>query len=94
MDNLTHTLTAVALSHAGLHRKTRFATLTLIVAANLPDIDIVSRFWGSTTYLKYHRGITHSILGVTVLAFLLGSAMYFLGSKAKRKPGPTTAITG
>ena len=64
MDNLTHTLTAVALSHAGLRRKTRFATLTLIAAANLPDVDIISRFWGSATYLKYHRGFTHSILGV------------------------------
>jgi len=88
VDNLTHTLTAVALSHAGLHRKTRFATLTLIVAANLPDIDIISRFWGSATYLKYHRGLTHSILGVSLLALLLGWTVYFLGSKAKPKSGP------
>jgi len=88
LDNLTHTLTAIALSHAGLHRKTRFATLTLIVAANLPDIDIISRFWGSATYLKHHRGITHSILGVSVLALLAGCVVYFLGRKAKPKSGP------
>ena len=88
MDNLTHTLTAVALSQAGLHRKTRFATLTLIVAANLPDIDIISGFWGSATYLKYHRGLTHSILGVSLLALLVGWTVYFLGSKAKPKSGP------
>jgi len=88
VDNLTHTLSAVALSHAGLHRKTRFATLTLIAGANLPDIDIVSRFWGSATYLKYHRGLSHSILGVSLLAFLLALAVYFLGGKAKPKPGP------
>jgi inner membrane protein len=92
VDNLTHTLTAVALSHAGLHRKTRFATLTLIAAANLPDIDILSRFWGNTAYLKYHRGITHSILGVTLLAFLLGGAIYLLGSKVKSKPGPSLSL--
>ena len=36
MDNLTHTLTAVAISQTGLNRKTRFATLTLILAANAP----------------------------------------------------------
>ena len=88
MDNLTHTLTAVALSHAGLHRKTRFATLTLIAAVNLPDIDFLSRFWGSVTYLKYHRGYTHSILGVSLLALLLAGAIYFLGRNAKPKPGP------
>src|SRR5208283_5741734 len=82
VDNLTHTLTAVALSHAGLNRKTRFATLTLIAAANLPDLDIISRLWGSATYLKYHRGITHSILGVSLLAFLLAGTIYLLGRKA------------
>ena len=88
MDNLTHTLSAVALSQAGLHRKTRFATLTLIVAANLPDLDIVSRLWGNATYLRYHRGLTHSILGVSLLAFPLALTIYFLGGKAKPKPGP------
>ena len=88
MDNLTHTLTALALSHAGLHRKTRFATLTLIAAANLPDIDIISRFWGSVAYLKYHRSLTHSILGVTLLAFLLAWTIYLLGRKSKPKSGP------
>ena len=92
MDNLTHTLTAVALSHAGLRRKTRFATLTLIAAANLPDLDIVSRLWGSVTYLKYHRGFTHSILGVSLLAFLLAWTVCFLGRKAKPKSGPPLSL--
>jgi len=92
VDNLTHTLTGIALSHAGLNRKTRFATLTLVIAANLPDIDIVSRYWGSTTYLKYHRGFTHSILGVSLLALLLGGTIYLLGRKLKAQPGPSTSL--
>ena len=88
MDNLTHTLTAVAMSQAGLNRKTRFATLALMVGANAPDIDIVSRLGGSATYLKYHRGITHSILGVVVLAAVVAALVYFPGRKARppRKP--------
>ena len=85
MDNLTHTLTAVALSQAGLNRKTRFATLTLILGANLPDIDFVSLLGGAATCLKYHRGITHSILGGAVLASLLGAAVYFLGRRSAPK---------
>lgn len=90
MDNLTHTLAALAMSQAGLNRKTRFATLTLIVGANLPDIDLVGALGGGATYLKYHRGITHSILGAAILATLLGALVYFLGRKAPpaKKPGP------
>ena len=85
MDNLTHTLTAVAMSHAGLNRKTRFATLTLILGANLPDLDAVSRFDSAATYLKYHRGITHSLLGVTVLGIALGLITAYLGRRAVPK---------
>ena len=59
VDNLTHTLSAVAISHAGLNRKTRFATLAVVVAANLPDIDAVTLVKGTAAYLHYHRGITH-----------------------------------
>ena len=85
MDNITHTLTAVALSQAGLNRKTRFATLALVVGANLPDVDLIWAYGGTATYLKYHRGITHSFLGVTVLAALLGCLIYFAGRRAAPK---------
>jgi len=77
------------MSHAGLNRKTRFATLVLIAGSNLPDIDVVSRIDSSATYLKYHRGITHSILGVTVLGIGLALVTYYLGRKAApMKSGP------
>jgi len=89
LDNLTHTLTGLALSQAGLNRKTRFATLALVVGANLPDVDLLTRFVGATTYLRYHRGITHSILGVAVLAVLLAGVIYYLGRRAApKKSGP------
>jgi len=85
VDNVTHTLTAVALSQAGLNRKTRFATLALVVGSNLPDVDLAWAYWGTATYLKYHRGITHSFFGVTVLAALLGCLIYFAGRRAAPK---------
>ncbi|MEJ2007227.1 MAG: metal-dependent hydrolase [Acidobacteriota bacterium] len=89
MDNVTHTLTGLAISYAGFNRKTRYATLAIVIGANLPDIDILSRFGGSVTYLKYHRGITHSIIGITVLAALLAATVYFLGKRARApKSGP------
>lgn len=82
MDNLTHTLTGFALSQAGLKRKTRYAAWALVIGSNLPDVDGVTRFWGSAAYLKYHRGITHSILGAAVLAGVLAAVLYALGKRA------------
>ncbi|MGE5327671.1 MAG: metal-dependent hydrolase [Deltaproteobacteria bacterium] len=89
MDNITHTLTGLALANAGLNRKTRFATAALVIGSNLPDLDIL---WsgGGAKYLEYHRGITHSILGAAVLAVLLAAAFCFLGKRASppRKQTP------
>jgi hypothetical protein len=61
LDNLTHSLTGFALSRAGFDRFTKSATAILILAANVPDIDIVTRAWGSLAYLNYHRHLTHAI---------------------------------
>ncbi|MGA3325062.1 MAG: metal-dependent hydrolase [Terriglobia bacterium] len=87
MDNLTHTLTAVAISQTGLNRKTRFATLTLILCANAPDIDVLSGLKDSVTYLKYHRGITHSFVGIIFLAVLLSGLIFWVGKRVQPKPG-------
>lgn len=88
MDNLTHTLTGIAISHTGLNRKTRFATLSLILAANAPDIDILARLKSSLAYLQYHRGISHSLLGIVVLALLVAGLVYGLGKRSPRGSGP------
>ena len=86
MDNLTHTLTGIAISQVGLNRKTRFATLALVLASNAPDADIVTRFQSSAVYLEYHRGITHSVPGGTVLALILAVLLYLVGRRTPPKP--------
>ncbi len=70
MDPLTHTLTGLALSRSGLNRLSVHAAPVLLLAANAPDIDIVSLGWGSAAYLHYHRHLTHAFLMVPVLAIL------------------------
>jgi inner membrane protein len=87
MDNLTHTLTAIAISQTGLNRKTRFATLTVILAANAPDLDIVAGLKDGATYLKYHRGITHSFIGIIAIAVILWGVMSWIGKRVRSKPG-------
>ena len=87
MDNLTHTLYGLALARTGLHRTTPRATLTLLVGANLPDVDFISIFWGDINYLKYHRGITHSFAGVFLGAVVLASVVYWINNHLlKGKP--------
>ena len=71
MDNVTHTLVGAALAETGLKRWTPFATPTLLIAANFPDIDIIVGLFGSLTYLEHHRGITHAIVGIPILSLLL-----------------------
>jgi inner membrane protein len=89
MDNLTHTLTGIAISQAGFNRKTRYATLALVIGSNLPDIDSVSGFGGGVAYLEHHRGITHSIIGVLVLGIALAAVIYLVGKRARpRATGP------
>ena len=85
MDNLTHTLTGLAISQAGFNHKTRLATLAIVVGSNLPDVDSVSGFWGSVTYLQHHRGITHSIVGVIALGIALAGTVYFVGRRLRTK---------
>lgn len=71
MDPLTHTATGLFLSRAGLKSWTPLATPILLIAANAPDIDIVTAAGGSLNYLHFHRHLTHALVAVPVIA--LGS---------------------
>ena len=68
MDNVSHSLMGLALSRAGLNRVTPRATLLLLLSANIPDIDIVMLAKSQLAYLESHRGPTHALLAVPILA--------------------------
>jgi len=70
MDPLTHTLTGLFLSRAGLKRWTPLATPILLLAANAPDVDIVTAGGGSLNYLHFHRHLTHSLIAMPLMALL------------------------
>jgi inner membrane protein len=71
MDNLTHSLVGVVIAKAGAERLSPCATTVCVLAANAPDIDVLTRFGGHWTYLHHHRGLTHSIVGTLALALLI-----------------------
>jgi inner membrane protein len=70
MDNLTHSLTGLMLSRAGFNRFYPRATLVLVLAANIPDIDFLAVTGGWLYYFEQHRGITHSIAAAPLMALL------------------------
>ncbi len=70
MDNVTHSLTGLALSRAGLDRFCPKAVWLLLLSANAPDTDIVAAPQGAFRYLEIHRGYSHSLVAVPFLAAL------------------------
>jgi inner membrane protein len=73
MDNLAHTLTGAALGEAGLKEKTGLGLATLMIAANLPDLDALGLLVGEN--LAWRRGWTHGPIGLLVLPPLLAGVM-------------------
>ena len=91
MDNVCHTLVGGVLARAGCDRLSPLATPTMLVAANLPDVDIVSAMWGDLAYLEHHRGITHSLVGIAVEAPLLAGVAVGLARIARWRNPSTPA---
>jgi inner membrane protein len=67
MDSITHTLFGLAL-YGAVDKKDmeksqkRAYLLTAVGASQIPDIDVISKFWDSEgLYQMWHRGITHSV---------------------------------
>jgi inner membrane protein len=85
LDPVTHLLTGACLSRAGLNQKTGLATLTLTLAAEMPDIDFVAYLGGSVTGFAHHRGFTHTLLGVPFVAALTVAAVYGIHRLMKKR---------
>ena len=83
MDNVCHTLVGAALGEAGLKRRTRFGSATLMIAANLPDIDVLV-FATSTPSVAFRRGWTHGILAQALLPIALTGLIWLV---ARWRPG-------
>ena len=66
MDNLCHTLVGAAIGEAGLKRQTRFGNATLMIAANLPDIDVLA-FATDVPAVALRRGWTHGTVAQLLL---------------------------
>jgi inner membrane protein len=74
VDNLCHSLVGAAIGKAGLARRTTLGMSTLVIANNLPDID-VAVFATNTLAMSFRRGWTHGVLAQAALPVILTGAM-------------------
>ncbi|MDY7226818.1 metal-dependent hydrolase [Hyalangium rubrum] len=91
MDNLAHSLVGAWMAEAGLKRKTPLATATLVIGANLPDIDGFTVLLGSDTSLLLRRGMTHGVISLAVLPWALAGAMMLWDQHVRRRRHPDKA---
>jgi inner membrane protein len=82
MDNLCHTLAGAALGKAGLASRTRYGMTTLMVSANLPDID-VAVFLTDTLPMSFRRGWTHGVLAQVTLPLALAGVVWLIGRRTE-----------
>ncbi|MYL83106.1 metal-dependent hydrolase [Desulfovibrio aerotolerans] len=85
MDPVTHAVAGVLIGQAA---RDRFPTVRALIplsalAAWMPDVDNIVTFFGPEAYMRYHRGLTHSLLGGALLAWLLAAltARFTTGAK-------------
>lgn len=93
MDNLCHTLTGAALAEGGLKHRTRFATPLLMIASNLPDLDVFA-YATDTPAVEFRRGWTHGVLGQAVLPLLLAAVLVALDRYRPARAGTPPARAG
>ena len=66
------------MGRAGFNRKSAYATVTMVLAAEAADLDVLWEFKGSIAGLQHHRGITHSFAGVPFVAAAMLAFVYLL----------------
>jgi inner membrane protein len=92
MDNLCHTLVGAALGETGLKRRTPLGMATLLIGANLPDVDAFTyAFSDGPTALEFRRGWTHGVLAMAVLPVVLAGSMTGLDRAIRRRRRPERA---
>jgi inner membrane protein len=77
------------MGRSGFNRKTALATVTMVLAAEAADSDVLWEFRGSIAGLQHHRGITHSFIGVPfVAAAVLGLVFLLHRFQSRKRPPP------
>ena len=84
VDPVRHTLVGAGSARSGLARRTALGTATLLIGANLPDLDVLAYLDGPAADLSFRRGWTHGIPALIVLPLLLTGAILAFDGAGRR----------
>ena len=70
MDILTHGMCGTALA-SPLFITQPEAAIAMIAGATLPDLDVYGRVFGKNGFFRWHRTITHSIVGTLIFSTIV-----------------------
>ena len=89
MDTASHFVIGVSLaglssiSHGSFHEPIVSQTILLgtLIGSQAPDFDGITKFFGgNTSYIKHHRGITHSIPAIFIWPTIITAVLTLLYS--------------
>lgn len=88
MDNLCHSLAGAVLAECGFAKRSRFATAAMVIAANIPDVDVAYIFIGDQlSGLESRRGWTHSVPALALWPFVVvGGVLLWRRFSVRRPP--------
>ncbi|MFZ5646604.1 MAG: metal-dependent hydrolase [Bacillota bacterium] len=84
MDNITHALIGLT-ANSLLKEKNKTTFWISLISSELPDIDILYRLKSSAEYMLNHRGFSHSLPGLFLMAGIVTLVAGLLSPGADRK---------
>jgi inner membrane protein len=85
VEILTHALVALILARAGQKLLPRYGYAMLLVSGVAADLDFLSYLAGPSAFLRFHRGVLHSVPGSIVLVCLLAAGFCSVGRRLAAK---------
>jgi inner membrane protein len=82
VEILTHALIALTVARAGQKLLPRYGAAMLVVAGVAADLDYLSYFGGPSAYLRFHRGVLHSVLCSFLLVCALALVFWAFARRA------------
>src|SRR5690348_6612884 len=92
MDPLTHALASLTLQRAAFLRLSRAATVAVVLAGTIADVDFLSTYFGPSAYLAFNRTYFHSLVAALAFGVLIALPFFFLKPKSPEQKTPCAAI--